>query len=349
MTRKQAPAFQFYADDFLAGTCDMSATEVGAYIRLLCFQWSKGPIPSDDARLMRMMGLSPQEFADCKVAVLAKFVPAVDGKIFNERLEAVRSAQQAKSEARAVAGRRGGLMTTRAAGYVYAIRRGSDHGIKLGSSRNPSARRAQLATKHHTHMDLVASWKVPDMDSAERVLHGHFISQRIDGEWFRLSEENLTSAGEILTEFCNTFAANLLEQKRNKKRAKGEGDRSRSKEKKTGEGEGTRSGKYSADFERFWDAFPPGRKTDKGRAFKAWQSAIHRALPEMIITAALEYADSPVGRGDYVKQPATWLNGDCWNDDRASWQRSTKQVPNRTNNTLAAMADFNSKSREPQS
>jgi uncharacterized protein YdaU (DUF1376 family) len=32
------PAFQFYADDFLGGTIDLTTEEVGAYIRLLCFQ-----------------------------------------------------------------------------------------------------------------------------------------------------------------------------------------------------------------------------------------------------------------------------------------------------------------------
>ena len=38
----RAPAFQFYADDFLAGTMTMTNEERGAYISLLCLQWSKG-------------------------------------------------------------------------------------------------------------------------------------------------------------------------------------------------------------------------------------------------------------------------------------------------------------------
>jgi uncharacterized protein YdaU (DUF1376 family) len=44
------PAFQFYADDFVAGVADMTQSEVGAYILLLCHQWSRGEIPSDKAR-----------------------------------------------------------------------------------------------------------------------------------------------------------------------------------------------------------------------------------------------------------------------------------------------------------
>lgn len=78
-------------------------------------------------------------------------------------------------------------------------------------------------------------------------------------------------------------------------------------------------------FERFWQAFPGGRKTDKARAVKAWKAAIEKTDPETIIAAAAEYAASPVGKGDYVKQPATWLNGACWNDDRAAWNRADRR------------------------
>ncbi len=77
------PAFQFYADDFLAGTIDMSAEEVGAYIRLLCHQWTRGEIPATDpAKLARIAGVTVSS------DVLAKFP---DGK--NCRLESVRIKQ----------------------------------------------------------------------------------------------------------------------------------------------------------------------------------------------------------------------------------------------------------------
>jgi len=32
------PAFQFYASDFLVDTIDLSNEELGAYVRLLCYQ-----------------------------------------------------------------------------------------------------------------------------------------------------------------------------------------------------------------------------------------------------------------------------------------------------------------------
>ena len=83
--RRRAPAFQFYADDFLAGTLDLSQAEVGAYIRLLCHQWNRGSIPVD---------------------VLAKFRLHEDGTLKNERLEAVRAASDAFRDKQAEKGRK---------------------------------------------------------------------------------------------------------------------------------------------------------------------------------------------------------------------------------------------------
>ena len=42
--KKRAPAFQMYADDFLGGTITMNNEEKGAYITLLCLQWTKGSV-----------------------------------------------------------------------------------------------------------------------------------------------------------------------------------------------------------------------------------------------------------------------------------------------------------------
>lgn len=79
---------------------------------------------------------------------------------------------------------------------------------------------------------------------------------------------------------------------------------------------------YSEEFESFWRTFPSLRKESKGDAFKAWQKAIKKTSAEVLISAAVEYAASPVGQGQYVKMPSTWLNKECWNDERAAWQRS---------------------------
>ena len=77
----RSPAFQFYADDFFAGTADMSQAETGAYIRLLCHQWNRGSIPVETER--------QQLLAKGKISdhVLSKFPKSEDGSLKNERLE----------------------------------------------------------------------------------------------------------------------------------------------------------------------------------------------------------------------------------------------------------------------
>ena len=83
----RSPAFQFYADDFLAGTLDLSQEEVGAYVRLLCHQWNRGSIPVETEKQQRLAGGS------VSVDVLAKF-RLVDGcGLINDRLEKERAKQ----------------------------------------------------------------------------------------------------------------------------------------------------------------------------------------------------------------------------------------------------------------
>ena len=102
-TRK-APAFQFYADDFLAGTADMAAEEVGGYIRLLCHQWSKGGIPSDEERSARIAGLIGSPSIRY---VLAKFTLCDGDTLKNARLEQIRQEQADYKSKQASSGKTG--------------------------------------------------------------------------------------------------------------------------------------------------------------------------------------------------------------------------------------------------
>lgn len=106
-SKRKAPAFQLYVDDFLAGTSDMSAEEVGGYIRLLCHQWTKGGIPDDEDRAGRMAGLlgSPS-----LRYVLAKFgKDPIDGLLKNARLEKIRADREAYLAAQRESGKKGAI------------------------------------------------------------------------------------------------------------------------------------------------------------------------------------------------------------------------------------------------
>lgn len=80
--------------------------------------------------------------------------------------------------------------------------------------------------------------------------------------------------------------------------------------------------KKTADeaFERFWKAYPPGRKTDKPKARQVWdqivagrRKGIQKTDAEAIISGAERYAATNPDP-QYVPMPTTWLNGARWED-----------------------------------
>lgn len=67
------------------------------------------------------------------------------------------------------------------------------------------------------------------------------------------------------------------------------------------------------DWCRFWAAWP--RKVDKGHARKAWTAATKHTDPAVIIAAAEQYRNHVAGADPkFIPHPATWLNGERWND-----------------------------------
>jgi uncharacterized protein YdaU (DUF1376 family) len=88
---KASPAFQFYPQDFLVGTAMLSAEEVGAYIRLLCYSWTHDGLPNDPAQLSRLAGASNDAIA----SIRHKFGICEDGKLRNDRQESIREKQKA--------------------------------------------------------------------------------------------------------------------------------------------------------------------------------------------------------------------------------------------------------------
>ena len=89
----RAPAFQFYADDFLAGTMTMTNEERGAYISLLCLQWSKGFVTELDIQRI-CLGMPTH----CQGICQSKFQLRDDGHYRNQRLEVERSKQKERSQ-----------------------------------------------------------------------------------------------------------------------------------------------------------------------------------------------------------------------------------------------------------
>lgn len=89
---------------------EMSLAELGAYIRLLAWSWDKGPVPEDEGRRAKILGVSRPALGKVWPGISDKWVSG-EGGLINRRLERQRADQedfrQAKSEAgKAGAGKR---------------------------------------------------------------------------------------------------------------------------------------------------------------------------------------------------------------------------------------------------
>lgn len=70
---------------------------------------------------------------------------------------------------------------------------------------------------------------------------------------------------------------------------------------------------YTAEFESWWQIYP--RKDAKGAAFRAFKSAKRRTSVAKLMEGAGAYAKRAKSMdARFIRLPATWLNGDGWND-----------------------------------
>lgn len=102
-----APAFSFYAKDFLLSVMEMSLEIRGAYITLLAYQWDRGGVPGDPSGLARVLGCSAPKAARVWLAIRGKFVEG-GGLYRNERLEVERRKQAHWRDTQRENGRKGG-------------------------------------------------------------------------------------------------------------------------------------------------------------------------------------------------------------------------------------------------
>lgn len=80
--------------------------------------------------------------------------------------------------------------------------------------------------------------------------------------------------------------------------------------------QGTRQEDHSRAFDEFWQTYP--LRKAKGAARRAFDKAIKGgASAAVIIEGAKLYASDRAGQDPkFTKHPATWLNGECWTDER---------------------------------
>lgn len=89
------PAFLFYVTDFNDGTQDFTNEEVGAYLRILLFQFSQGALPLE--RIKRKLGA---DFEKIWPMISSKFSQDEQGNFFNARLKYEQEKRKNYSESR---------------------------------------------------------------------------------------------------------------------------------------------------------------------------------------------------------------------------------------------------------
>ena len=105
-----------------------------------------------------------------------------------EVAEAKRQARKAKREA-AKRQSRGGASS---AGYVYLLRALHDPSLfKIGRTNNPDNRLRIFAVKLPYPVEYDCLISTDDMYALESELHAQFADKRLEGEWFRLDEDDV--------------------------------------------------------------------------------------------------------------------------------------------------------------
>ena len=76
------------------------------------------------------------------------------------------------------------------------------------------------------------------------------------------------------------------------------------------------------EFDNFWELYP--KKVDKGAAIRAFRKALKTFEATEVIEGAKRYAEDPnLPEKRYVKNPATWLNAEAWNNPALPERKKT--------------------------
>lgn len=107
MATNKSPAFQFYPSDWLsdAKVQSLTAAQEGIYIRLLCYCWREGSLPSDGSAIAQ---LCKREVTELDIDhVLKTFFCERDGNYYNKRLDKERQKQISFAKERSKSGKLG--------------------------------------------------------------------------------------------------------------------------------------------------------------------------------------------------------------------------------------------------
>jgi hypothetical protein len=109
-------------------------------------------------------------------------------------------------------------------------------------------------------------------------------------------------------------------------------------------------------FDEFWKEYP--KKSDKRVALKAFKSALRRSTFDQILAGVIAYRQATESiEQRFVKNPATWLNADAWENEiqpspdseaaQRAQQRREREIQ-RSNEYLAEIRERESQASAPK-
>jgi hypothetical protein len=199
---KKLPHIQLYPGDWMrdpVSACSIAAQ--GLWLRMMFLAHDSerygylvvNGLPMPDEFVARRCGSTLSEYQTLLAELFSIGVPSrtPDGIIFSRRM--VRDAKRRKLSQ--TFGRQGGNsklgVEYNLPGYVYLAQR-RDGLIKIGISKNPTKRVSKIRkAERDDTIRLLEQLAVADMGTVEATLHKMFDAFKGEGEWFRLSAEQI--------------------------------------------------------------------------------------------------------------------------------------------------------------
>jgi uncharacterized protein YdaU (DUF1376 family) len=161
-----------FCDDLIASCVDMTPACFGAYMRLLCYAWTRGGIPDNEGACSRIAGgLEPGDWA----AIRPRLVPIANGsqcdrnaiavgsqtevRLTHPRLELERQAVEAHKQKRSNAGKKGNQSRWGSQCDRNAIANGSQNASQ--TDRKSIAPNPSPSLKENTHTDASDEFRKP--------------------------------------------------------------------------------------------------------------------------------------------------------------------------------------------
>lgn len=212
---KRAPAFQFYANDWLSSTKVMLMTpaQEGAYLRLLLISWNDPDlsIPDDDQQLaiLSRMGEGWLNGGSALVRSCFEQHPTKPGRLVNTRLVEEYEKQQEWREK----SREGGKKSAQARKEAKNIKGGSsvvDECLTVASNHKPtllSSSSSSSSSKEEGKPPAFSDEPSPIFTALENIYPGHATNFRTMSELFVLAEKLGATPAQVLN-FPNWLETN---------------------------------------------------------------------------------------------------------------------------------------------